>query len=92
MQYSASKEPDGTMEPMISRRGAISPFVAMDIMRAANERRQSGHDIVHMEVGQPGTPAPLLAREAIKAAVDRDLLGYTVALGIPRLRVQGQCD
>jgi aspartate/methionine/tyrosine aminotransferase len=39
-----------------------------------------------MEVGQPGTPAPLQAREAIKAAVDRDLLGYTEALGIPSLR------
>lgn len=86
MQFSASIDAAGTVEPMISRRGAISPFVVMDIMRAANERRQSGHDIVHMEVGQPGTPAPLLAREAIKAAVDRDLLGYTEALGIPLLR------
>ena len=71
---------------MISRRGAISPFVVMDIMRAANERRQAGHDIIHMEVGQPGTPALLLAREAVKAAIDRDLLGYTEALGIPPLR------
>lgn len=71
---------------MISRRGAISPFVVMDIMRAANERHQSGHDIIHMEVGQPGTPAPVVAREAIKAAVDRDILGYTEALGLPRLR------
>jgi aspartate/methionine/tyrosine aminotransferase len=75
-----------TMEPTISRRGAISPFVVMDIMRAADDRRQLGHDIVHMEVGQPGTPAPRLAREAIKAAVDRDLLGYTAALGMPALR------
>lgn len=71
---------------MISRRGAISPFVVMDIMRAADERQQSGQDIIHMEVGQPGTPAPRLAREAIKAAVDRDRLGYTEALGIPALR------
>jgi aspartate/methionine/tyrosine aminotransferase len=86
MQHSTHVEQDGRMEPMISRRGAISPFVVMDIMRAANERHQAGHDIVHMEVGQPGTPAPLLAREAIKTAVDRDLLGYTEALGMPLLR------
>jgi aspartate/methionine/tyrosine aminotransferase len=86
MQYSTIIEPVGEAERMISRRGAISPFVVMDIMRAANERHQSGHDIIHMEVGQPGTPAPLLAREAIRAAVDRDILGYTEALGIPRLR------
>ncbi len=58
----------------------------MDIMRAANERQASGHDVIHMEVGQPGTPAPRIAREAMKTAIDRDVLGYTDALGIPALR------
>jgi aspartate/methionine/tyrosine aminotransferase len=86
MQDSAIARSSGQGELMISRRGAISPFVVMDIMRAADERQQSGHDIIHMEVGQPGTPAPRLAREAIKAAVDRDRLGYTEALGIRALR------
>jgi aspartate/methionine/tyrosine aminotransferase len=69
-----------------SRRGQIAPFVVMDVMRAANERAAEGRDIVHMEVGQPGTPAPRLAREAAKMAIDSDLLGYTEALGIPALR------
>jgi aspartate/methionine/tyrosine aminotransferase len=69
-----------------SRRGQISPFVVMDVMRAANDRAAEGHDIIHMEVGQPGTPAPRVVREAVKAAVDRELLGYTEALGIPALR------
>jgi aspartate/methionine/tyrosine aminotransferase len=69
-----------------SRRGQIAPFVVMDVMRAANERAAEGRDIVHMEVGQPGTPAPRLAREAAKLAIDSDLLGYTEALGIPALR------
>jgi aspartate/methionine/tyrosine aminotransferase len=69
-----------------SRRAQISPFVVMDIMRAANARANEGHDIIHMEVGQPGTPAPRLVREAVKAAVDSELLGYTEALGIPALR------
>ena len=86
MQYSTIAEPAGAGELVISRRGTISPFVVMDIMRAASDRRQAGHDIIHMEVGQPGTPAPRVAREAIKAAVDRELLGYTEALGMPRLR------
>jgi aspartate/methionine/tyrosine aminotransferase len=58
----------------------------MDVMRAANDRAAEGHDIIHMEVGQPGTPAPRLVREAVKAAVDRELLGYTEALGLPALR------
>lgn len=69
-----------------SRRGQISPFVVMDVMRAANARAAEGHDIIHMEVGQPGTPAPAKVREAVKAAIDRDLLGYTEALGLPALR------
>ena len=72
--------------PETSRRSRISAFVVMDIMRAANERASAGHDIIHMEVGQPGTPAPRLAREAMKAALDKDLLGYTEALGLPALR------
>jgi aspartate/methionine/tyrosine aminotransferase len=72
--------------PAASRRGQIPAFVVMDVMRAANERAAQGHDIVHMEVGQPGTPAPRVVREAVKAAVDRDLLGYTEALGLPALR------
>lgn len=55
-------------------------------MRRANERQAAGHDIIHMEVGQPGTPAPLLAREAAKKAIDSGQLGYTEALGIPPLR------
>ena len=70
----------------VSRRSQISPFVVMDVMRAANERAAEGHDIIHMEVGQPGTPAPRIVREAVKTAIDRDLLGYTEALGIPLLR------
>jgi aspartate/methionine/tyrosine aminotransferase len=72
--------------PGPSRRSQISPFVVMDVMRAANDRAAGGADVIHMEVGQPGTPAPRLVREAVKTAVDRELLGYTEALGIPRLR------
>jgi aspartate/methionine/tyrosine aminotransferase len=39
-----------------------------------------------MEVGQPGTPAPEAARAAARAALDREPLGYTLALGLPALR------
>lgn len=77
--------PEETL-PVPSRRGAISPFVVMDIMRAASERQARGEDIVHMEVGQPGTPAPRAAREAVLTATTRDVLGYTDALGNIALR------
>ncbi len=86
MGQSAKLQSDAVAALEPSGRGAISAFVVMDIMRAANERQASGHDIIHMEVGQPGTPAPRVVREAVKAAMDSEVLGYTEALGIPSLR------
>jgi len=42
---------------------------------------------VHMEVGQPGTPAPLAARRSLARQLEKDdPMGYTVALGLPALR------
>jgi aspartate/methionine/tyrosine aminotransferase len=70
----------------ISTRGAVDPFIVMDVMEAANRREAQGADVVHMEVGQPGTPAPRRAREAAEAALRAGPLGYTVALGLPALR------
>ena len=69
-----------------SRRAAIDPFIVMEVLRAANERAASGGDIIHMEVGQPSTPAPRKVLEAAKRALDSDLIGYTDALGLPALR------
>ena len=53
----------------ISRRGAVDPFIVMDVMEAARREEAAGANIIHMEVGQPGTPAPRLAREAAAAAI-----------------------
>jgi aspartate/methionine/tyrosine aminotransferase len=69
-----------------SLRSAIDPFVVMDVMRQANARQAAGGDIIHMEVGQPGTPAPRLVREAVEREIGRGPLGYTDALGLPELR------
>ncbi|MSO71210.1 MAG: aminotransferase class I/II-fold pyridoxal phosphate-dependent enzyme [Alphaproteobacteria bacterium] len=67
-------------------RGGISPFIVMEVMRAANARAAAGGGVAHLEVGQPGTPAPAGVLAAARAALDRDRLGYTEALGLPRLR------
>jgi aspartate/methionine/tyrosine aminotransferase len=67
-------------------RSAIDAFVVMDVMREANARQAAGGDIIHMEVGQPGTPAPHLVREAVAREMGRSALGYTDALGLPALR------
>lgn len=72
----------------VARRGGIAPFIVMDVMKAANDRAAAGNDVVHMEVGQPGTGAPAPALAAARAALDGPsaALGYTEALGISPLR------
>ncbi|MEL6410004.1 MAG: aminotransferase class I/II-fold pyridoxal phosphate-dependent enzyme [Pseudomonadota bacterium] len=69
-----------------SSRSNVDPFIVMDVMEAAREAEAAGRHIIHMEVGQPGTPAPSGARTALSGAMDQDALGYTVALGLPALR------
>lgn len=70
----------------LSRRSEVDPFIVMDVMEAAAKAEAEGRHIVHMEVGQPGTPAPSGARETLARAMDAGSLGYTVALGLPELR------
>jgi aspartate/methionine/tyrosine aminotransferase len=67
-------------------RGRIPAFIVMEVMRAAAEREKSGGDVLHMEVGQPGTGAPQGVIDAARSALSDQRLGYTVALGIPELR------
>ena len=70
----------------VAKRGQVPPFIVMDVMRAAAERMAAGHDILHMEVGQPSSGAPTKVLEAAKRAVDSQPLGYTLAFGLDALR------
>jgi len=73
----------------VSRRSEVDPFIVMDVMEAARAAEEAGRHIIHMEVGQPSTPAPAGAREALARAMQGgDALGYTVALGLPALRAR----
>ena len=69
-----------------SNRGNVDPFIVMDVMENARKAEEKGEDIVHMEVGQPGTPAPIEAQRKLIEKMKNDSMGYTVALGIPELR------
>lgn len=71
-----------------SSRGEVDPFIVMDVMEAARRAEAAGRHIIHMEVGQPGTPAPAGARRALTQAMEAGALGYTVALGLPELRAR----
>lgn len=77
---------DEALPRPLAARGSIDPFIVMDVLRLANEKTAQGTDVIHMEVGQPGTPAPARVIEAAHSALDRRTLGYTDALGIPELR------
>ena len=70
-----------------SLRGQVDPFIVMDVMERARQAEAAGRRIIHMEVGQPSTPAPAAARAALAAGLDQPL-GYTVALGMPELRAE----
>jgi aspartate/methionine/tyrosine aminotransferase len=70
----------------VARRAAIPPFIAMEMLRAANERAAAGERVLHLEVGQPDGSAPGPVLEAAAAALKSHRLGYTEALGIPPLR------
>ena len=69
-----------------SERSKIDPFIVMDIMERANAVEKKGQTVVHMEVGQPGTSAPKAAKDFLKASMEDNPMGYTVALGLPDLR------
>ena len=71
-----------------SARSAIPSFIVMDVMRAALAAEVAGRSIMHMEVGQPGTPAPQAARQAAARALEAETLGYTMALGNDALRAR----
>ena len=69
-----------------SVRGQVDPFIVMDVVEAARAAEEAGRHVIHMEVGQPSSPAPHAARQALTAALGQSALGYTTSLGIPALR------
>jgi hypothetical protein len=70
----------------VSNRGLVPPFIAMDVLRAANAREAAGERVIHLEVGQPGTPAPTAVLDAARRALADSKIGYTDAEGIAPLR------
>ena len=75
-----------------SRRGLVPPFIAMDVLRTANAREAAGERVIHLEVGQPGTPAPAAVLEAARRALADSRIGYTDAEGVAPLRAAIAAD
>jgi aspartate/methionine/tyrosine aminotransferase len=69
-----------------ARMAHIEPFEVMEIQTLAREVEAGGHDVVHLEIGEPDftTPQPIV--EAAKRALDTKPMFYTSALGLMDLR------
>jgi len=82
----ARPTPRRTPNLKIASRAKVDPFIVMDVFAAANARAAAGADVIHMEVGEPGGGPPEAVLAAARQALGRVPLGYTEALGRPRLR------
>lgn len=73
-------------QPYSARSRAIEPFHVMALLARANELQAAGHDVIHLEIGEPDftTAAPIVA--AGQAALADGHTRYTAARGLPALR------
>ncbi|MGE8296456.1 MAG: pyridoxal phosphate-dependent aminotransferase [Pseudomonas sp.] len=68
------------------RSRAIEPFHVMALLARANELQAAGHDVIHLEIGEPDftTAEPII--RAGQAALAAGHTRYTAARGLPQLR------
>ncbi|MFG1401958.1 pyridoxal phosphate-dependent aminotransferase [Xanthobacter sediminis] len=88
MTASSTPLPRAGVSLQPSRRSAVAPFIVMDVMEHAARIEAAGGRVMHLEVGQPAAPAPLVARRAAADAIAAGQVAYTAALGIPALRAR----
>lgn len=71
---------------LASRMANIVPFEVMEISSAARKLERDGHDVIHMEVGEPDfrTPQPII--DAAIAALNSQPMYYSSAIGMLPLR------
>lgn len=58
----------------------------MDVWKAAADRARTHGDVLTLAAGQPSTPAPRPVRDAMRVALESELLGYSETFGILPLR------
>lgn len=76
-----------TENACISKRAReITPFLVMDILEAAHRLEAQGHEVVHLEIGEPDFDTPEVIKQAARKALDDGQTHYTHSLGLPALR------
>jgi aspartate/methionine/tyrosine aminotransferase len=74
------------MNSFARRLADIEPFRVVEVLTRAKQLAAAGHDIVHMEAGEPDFSTVAAVVNAAKASLDRGETYYTPAAGIPELR------
>jgi aspartate/methionine/tyrosine aminotransferase len=69
-----------------ARMAHIEPFEVMEIQTLARRLEAQGHDVIHLEIGEPDFRTPRPVVQAAQRALDVERMDYTSALGLPRLR------
>ena len=64
----------------------VTPFLAVEVFERAEELERQGHDVVHLEFGEPDFDTPAVIREAAIRAIRDGRTRYTHSLGILPLR------
>jgi len=72
--------------PWNSRVARVAPFRVMSLLETAQAREAAGHDVIHLEVGEPDFPTPEPVVAAGQAALAAGQTRYTPAAGLPALR------
>ena len=71
---------------LANRMKMITPFYVMELLRRAKQLEAVGHDIIHMEVGEPDFATPERITNAGLAYIKTGHVKYTPAAGLPELR------
>jgi aspartate/methionine/tyrosine aminotransferase len=69
----------------------MSSFIVMDVLERASELESQGHDIIHLEVGEPDFDTPACVKTAVCRALEEGYTHYTHSLGMLELR-RAICD
>src|SRR6478752_5102566 len=71
---------------LAARMQHIEAFEVMEIQTLGREVEAAGHDVIHLEIGEPDfrTPQPIV--EAATRALQSKPMNYTSALGLMELR------
>lgn len=72
--------------PRAERMQDIQPFRVMELLSRARQLEAEGHDIVHMEIGEPDFPSPEPVIRAVNNAIAGGDVHYTPAPGMLALR------